>query len=220
MIDVIIAASGGGSRMGGIYKQFSDLEGKPVVYYSIKQFSKYGVEKIVVVVPKEKVEYSKEMLCGLNNNILIVPGGKRRQDSVSNGLKECSGDIILVHDGVRPFIKKDLIDAVVKGVLKCGTCAPGIPINDTIKLYSGDKILWTKGRSNLLQIQTPQGFKYNILKDIVMLLKQKEVSDELSIIESLNGEICWVLGDLMNIKITYPGDMELALLIAKTWSVE
>ena len=220
MIDVIIVAAGRGDRMGGVYKQFTDLEGKPVVYYSLKQFIKYGVNKIILVVPKDKVEYSNEIVSGFGNNILIVPGGVRRQDSVLKGLKECDTDIILVHDGVRPFIKNKLIDRVIKGAMKCGACAPGIPINDTIKLYSGDRILWTKGRKNLLQIQTPQGFKSNLLKKLLILLKQQKVNDELSIIESLNCDVCWVFGDPMNIKITYPEDFELARIIAKNWSME
>lgn len=218
MIDVIIAAAGQGDRMGGVFKQFTNLNGKQLIYYSIEQFVNYGVGKIIVVVPEEKLKYAKRILNKINYNFIIIPGGDRRQDSVLKGFKECDADIILIHDAVRPFIKKELIDKVVKGVEKHGICAPGIPINDTIKMYSKDRILWTKARRNILQIQTPQGFEYNILDKISILLSQDYVTDELSIVEKLNFDVYWVFGDQMNIKITYPGDMELAQIIANSWS--
>jgi 2-C-methyl-D-erythritol 4-phosphate cytidylyltransferase len=218
MIDVIIAAAGRGDRMGGAFKQFANLSGKPLIYYSIEQFVNYGVKKIIVVVPEEKLKYTKRILNKINYNIIIITGGIRRQDSVLKGIKECDSDIILIHDAVRPFIKRELIDKVVKGVNAHGVCAPGIPIDDTIKMYSKDRILWTKARRNILQIQTPQGFKFDILNNISILLGQDNVTDELSIAEKLNFDVFWVFGDRMNIKITYPGDMELAQIIAKSWS--
>lgn len=220
MIDVVIVAAGEGSRMGGCYKQFLDLDGKPLVYHTVKRFTNYGVEKITLVVPEEKLEYSEKMVRGLGDNIIVIKGGKRRQESVLAGLNECKSEIILLHDGVRPFVKKGLINKVVKGTREYGTCAPGIPLTDTIKLYSEDKILWTKGRRNILQVQTPQGFKSDILKEVVGLLKEEDVTDELSVVERLDGCIHWVLGDSMNIKITYPEDMELARIIAKNWRDE
>lgn len=218
MIDVIIAAAGRGDRMGGVYKQFANLNEKPLIYYSIEQFINYGVGKIVVVVPEEKLKYTKSILSKINYNIVIIPGGERRQESVLKGIEECNADIILIHDAVRPFIKKELIDKVVKCVEKFGICAPGVPINDTIKIYSKDRILWTKARKNILHIQTPQGFKYNILDRISIFMSQEIVTDELSIAEKLNFNVYWVFGDQMNIKITYPGDMELAEIIANSWS--
>ena len=221
LVDAVIVAAGKGYRMGGKYKQFQKLEGKPLVYYSIKQFNEFGVDRIVLVVPEDKIKYAEDMVLEyFGDTALVVMGGKRRQDSVLNGLYECTGEIILIHDGVRPFIKKELIDEVVKGACKYGACAPGIPINDTIKLYYRNKILWTKGRKNLLQVQTPQGFRSDFLKELIKLLKQEVVTDEISIIERLNGDICLVFGDPVNIKITYPEDMELAKIISKSWSLK
>jgi len=220
MIDAVIVAAGEGMRMGGIQKQFLDLEGRPIVYYSVRQFYKYGVDKIILVVPPDKVDYSAEMVKDFHGSVLTISGGERRQDSVLNGLNECDGDIILVHDGVRPFVKKELIEKVIKCAQDCGACAPGIPINDTVKLYLRNRILWTKGRGNLLQIQTPQAFNSNMLKHLLKLLRQHYVNDELSLIECLDEDVCWVFGDPMNIKITYPEDIELARVIAKSWRVE
>lgn len=217
MVDVIIASAGGGLRMGGIYKQFLDLEGSPVVYYAIMKFLEYGVNKIVLVVPSDKIEYSREMLSDIDKTIKVIEGGKSRQESVMKGLSECSSNIILIHDGVRPFIKKELIGSIVRGVEEFGVCAPGLPITDTIKLYSGNKILWTVNRRSLLQVQTPQGFKRDILKDIVHLMIQHSVTDELSLVEKLDGDIFWVRGDPINIKITYPEDIKLASIIARSW---
>ncbi len=215
MIDAVVVGAGIGKRVGGKYKQFFIVEGKPIIYYPVKQFFDYGVRKIILVVPEEKIQYSKEITSDFEGIVTIVQGGKHRQDSVLNGLEECRSDIILIHDGVRPFIKKELIDEVVKGVRKFGICAPGIPITETVKLFSKDKILWTINRKNLLQVQTPQGFRMEILKGIMRLLSEVPVTDELSIAESLNYEVHWVQGDPLNIKITYPCDLDLARIIAK-----
>jgi len=215
MIEVIIVAGGKGERMGGVYKQFSTVAGKEVLFYPIERFFYYGVERIVLVLPEEKLSTGKELVAEFGSKIHVVSGGKKRQDSVYNGFKETSADVVLIHDAVRPFIEVDLIEKIVEGVKKFGICAPGLPVRDTLKIYKEDEILWTRDRSNLLQVQTPQGFKREILAHIVSLFPRYNFTDELAFAEKLNYEVHWVKGDPFNIKITYPSDMKLAEAIAK-----
>jgi 2-C-methyl-D-erythritol 4-phosphate cytidylyltransferase len=214
MIEAVIVAGGSGKRMGDVYKQFSLINGKELFFFSLEKFLAYGVKRIFLVVPKEKISLIEEKTAEFKEKIKVVSGGKRRQDSVYNGFKETSEEIILIHDAVRPFISIELIDRVVKGVEEFGICAPGIPVRDTLKIYKKDKILWTKARSNLLQVQTPQGFKRSILERIVGLFSTHIFTDELAFAEQLNYGIRWVEGDPFNIKVTYPSDMKLAQAIA------
>jgi len=214
MIEAVIVAGGRGERMGGVYKQFSSVAGKQILFYPIEKFLDYGVKKIVLVVPKEKLSIGEEIIAEFGSKVNVVSGGEKRQDSVYNGFKETSEDIVLIHDAVRPFVSVELIDRVVKGVEAFGVCAPGIPVRDTLKMYKESEILWTRARSNLLQVQTPQGFSRKILGHIVSLFSGQVFTDELAFAEKLNYAIRWVEGDPFNIKITYPLDMKLAEAIA------
>jgi 2-C-methyl-D-erythritol 4-phosphate cytidylyltransferase len=214
MIETVIVAGGSGKRMGGVYKQFSSIAGKQIFLYSVEKFLEYGVERVILVVPEEKLSPVCEIVTKFGEKVKVVSGGEKRQDSVYNGFKEASEEIVLIHDAVRPFISVELIDSVVKGVKKCGICAPGVPAKDTLKLYKGNEILWTVARSNILQVQTPQGFKREILTNIVSLFSTYNFTDELAFAEKLNYGIHWVEGDPLNIKITCPKDMVLAEAIA------
>ncbi len=214
MIEAVIVAGGKGKRMGDIYKQFSILAGRELFFFPVEKFLEYGVKRVILVVPEEKLSNIKEKTAKLKKKIKVVSGGKRRQDSVYNGFKETSEEIVLIHDAVRPFISVELIDRIVKGVKEFGICAPGIPVRDTLKVYKNDEILWTRARSNLLQVQTPQGFRRKILEHVVSLFSTYSFTDELAFAEKLNYDIRWVEGDPFNIKITYPSDMKLAQAIA------
>ncbi len=214
MIEAVIVAGGSGKRMGDVYKQFSLINGKELFFFSLEKFLEYGVKRIILVVPEEKLSPIEEKTAKFKKRIKVVSGGKRRQDSVYNGFKETSEEIVLIHDAVRPFISVELIDRIVKGVEEFGICAPGIPVRDTLKIYKNDEILWTRARSNLLQVHTPQGFKRSILGHIVGLFSTYSFTDELAFAEKLNYGVYWVEGDPFNIKITYPEDMKLAQAIA------
>ncbi len=214
MIEAVIVAGGSGKRMGDVYKQFSLINGKELFFFSLEKFLEYGVKRIILVVPEEKLSLLEEKTAEFKKKIKVVSGGKRRQDSVYNGFKETSEEIVLIHDAVRPFISVELIDKIVKGVKEFGICAPGIPVRDTLKIYKKDEILWTCARSNLVQVQTPQGFRRPILEHIISLFSTYSFTDELAFAEKLNYDIRWVEGDPSNIKITYPPDMKLARAIA------
>jgi 2-C-methyl-D-erythritol 4-phosphate cytidylyltransferase len=215
MIEAIIVAGGKGKRMGSNYKQFLTVGGKPIFLYSVEKFLDYGVKGVILVVPEEKLSSVGEMVAEFGEKVKVISGGEKRQDSVYNGFKETSEEVVLIHDAVRPFISVELIDKVVKGVEKFGISAPGVPVKDTLKLYREDEILWTRARGNLLQVQTPQGFKREILTNIVSLFSTYDFTDELAFAEKLNYGIHWIEGSPLNIKITYPSDIELAEAIAE-----
>jgi 2-C-methyl-D-erythritol 4-phosphate cytidylyltransferase len=215
MIEAVVVAAGSGKRMGSVYKQFFLLSGKELFLYSVEKFFEYGVGKVILVVPKEKISEIEQKVKDFGEKITVVAGGEKRQDSVRNGFKETSQEIVLIHDAVRPFISVDLIGRVVKGVKKYGVCAPGIPVRDTLKIYKDSEILWTRSRSNLLQVQTPQGFRRDVLKQIIGFFDRYNFTDELAFAEKLNYDVRWVEGESSNIKVTYPSDMKLAEAIAE-----
>ena len=130
MIEAVVVAAGSGKRMGNVYKQFSVLSGKELFLYSVEKFFEYGVDKVILVVPERKLSDITEKVGEFGKKIKVVSGGEKRQNSVYNGFKETSEEIVLIHDAVRPFIGVDLIDRVVKGVKKFGVCAPAIPVRD------------------------------------------------------------------------------------------
>ena len=112
MIEAVIVAGGSGKRMGDVYKQFSLIAGKELFLYSVEKFLEYGVKRVILVVPEKKLSEIEEKADKFTKNIKVVPGGKRRQDSVYNGFKETSEEIVLIHDAVRPFISVELIDRI------------------------------------------------------------------------------------------------------------
>ena len=169
MISAIILAGGKGKRMGApVSKQFIEIKGKPIIYYTIKKFSENKkIDNIVVVLSKDEVGYFKENILEKYNLKVdnIVIGGTERQDSVYNGLKsleDTNTDIVLIHDGARPFISDRIIDDGIKFAQVYGACAPGVMPKDTIKIKNESNFsVSTPERGSLVAIQTPQVFKFN-----------------------------------------------------------
>ena len=169
MISAIILAGGKGKRMGApVSKQFIEIKGKPIIYYTIKKFSENKkIDNIVVVLSKDEVGYFKENILEKYNLKVdnIVIGGTERQDSVYNGLKsleDTNTDIVLIHDGARPFISDRIIDDGIKFAQVYGACAPGVMPKDTIKIKNESNFsVSTPDRGSLVAIQTTQVFKLN-----------------------------------------------------------
>ena len=175
MISAIILAGGKGTRMGAnISKQYIKLKGKPILYYTIKRFSESkDIDKIILVLPKDEIDYCKEkVLDKYSLHVdLIVEGGKERQDSVMNALNELiDEEIVLIHDGARPFVSQRIIDEGIKYARLYGASAPGVMPKDTIKIKGDNNFaLSTPDRNTLVAIQTPQVFKFGIIKECLLL---------------------------------------------------
>lgn len=224
MNGVVIVAAGTGSRMNmGINKQFIKLEGKEIIAYTIEKFyNNSNIEDIVVVVKEDESEFFKKEILDKYNfkNVKIAYGGKERQDSVYNGLKlldeKC--DVVLIHDGARPFVSDKIIDKSIEEAKEHKAIVVGVPVKDTIKVIDNDKnIVDTPNRSVLWAVQTPQTFDYNILigayKDA---FKNKFYgTDDAMLVERIGYKVKMLEGSYNNIKITTQEDLNIGSQILR-----
>ena len=224
MNGVVIVAAGTGSRMKmGINKQFIKLEGKEIIAYTIEKFyNNSNIEDIVVVVKEDESEFFKKEILDKYNfkNIKIAYGGKERQDSVYNGLKSLDKkcDIVLIHDGARPFVSDKIIDNCIEEVKEHKAIVVGVPVKDTIKIIDNDKnIVDTPNRSVLWAVQTPQTFDYNILIDAYKDAYKSGFygTDDAMLVERIGYKVKMVEGSYNNIKITTQEDLSVGSQILK-----
>ncbi|MCR6516265.1 2-C-methyl-D-erythritol 4-phosphate cytidylyltransferase [Clostridium sp. LY3-2] len=215
MNTAIILSGGRGKRMGAsVSKQFIMLKNKPILYYTIKKFlDNKDIDNIVLVLPEDEIDYFKEnILDKFDLDISkIVLGGKERQDSVYNGLKECKdSDIVLIHDGARPFVSDEIISNGIKFAKEYGAAAPGVMPKDTIKVKDLDSFSKsTPKRSDLVSVQTPQVFKYDLITKCHEKIKieGREVTDDTMVVETYGNKVFLYDGEYTNIKITTPEDL-------------
>lgn len=218
MISAIILAGGKGKRMGAkISKQYIELNGKPILYYTLKRFADCeGIDKIILVLPKDEIEYcNKEILEKYSLKVdMIVEGGKERQDSVYNALQKINAsEIVLIHDGARAFVSERVIKEGIKYAKIYGAAAPGVMPKDTIKVVDENGFSdSTPDRSKLLAIQTPQTFKLEIIKECHEKVKENNISvtDDTMVVEMYNNKVYLYNGEYTNIKVTTPEDLILA----------
>lgn len=223
-VSVIVVAAGRGERMNmGVKKQFILLEDKPILYYSLKSFCDEDIiNEVVLVTAKEDIPYCESLVSkeGLGKVTKIVSGGSKRQESVFCGLKNVNKDtnIVLVHDGARPFVKSlDLISLIQKA-RKYGSATFGVMLKDTIKLKNDNmEIEKTLDRKNLVAIQTPQAFLYSKLWDAHVRAQHENYVglDDTVLMERCNIPTKVVEGNYFNIKITTKEDLAFAEVINK-----
>jgi 2-C-methyl-D-erythritol 4-phosphate cytidylyltransferase len=221
----IIAAAGSGRRFGGeVKKQFQLLCGKPILSYSIESFQKSRlVAEIILVVPEDSVSYCHEEIVdkfGFKKVTKIISGGEERQNSVEIGFNSISDktDIVVVHDGVRPFITVKTIEEVIKEAIKSGGAIAAIPVKDTVKKSSTENYIErTIPRDSLWLAQTPQAFRYDVLKRAIERAKEDGFigTDESSLVERVDIRVKLVKGSEFNIKITTEEDLLFGELILK-----
>lgn len=216
---VIIVAGGSGKRINTeIPKQFISLAGKPVLIHTISAFYNYSPEiNILLVLPKIYFGLWENLCKNHNFNIShkIVEGGKTRFHSVKNGISKIEKyGIIAVHDGVRPLVKKQVIEKAFLDAEIYGNAVPAIPVNESVReLYkTGSKIF---NRNNLRIIQTPQVFKSSILIKAYQQAYQKKFTDDATVVESAGEKINLIEGNPENIKITTPIDLKIAEALLK-----
>lgn len=205
---VVIVAAGAGKRFGSaIPKQFTSLCGKPVVDYSIEAFRNAGFDNITVIVPADRGSWMT--FWTPPDDIEVVTGGSRRQDSVLNGLTHLhSPDFVLIHDAVRPLISQEVIERVKSGTTQTGACIPVLEIADTVKFLTQDGyIKETIARDKLRISQTPQGFEYSLICNA--LKDTGDVTDESSAVEAIGRKVVTVEGDSRNMKLTTMSDLSL-----------
>ena len=218
MISAIVLAGGRGKRMNyHKSKQFIEIKGKPVLVYTLEKFIyNKSIDEVILVLPEDEVDYcKKEVLKRYSLKVdRIVIGGKERQDSVFNALEAMEkADIVLIHDGARPFISEKIIEEGIKYANIYGAAAPGVTPKDTIKIKNEDNIsVDTPDRNTLVAVQTPQCFKYDEIYQCHRKIKEENaiVTDDTSVVERYGHKVYLYEGDYTNIKITTPEDLILA----------
>jgi 2-C-methyl-D-erythritol 4-phosphate cytidylyltransferase len=231
----IIPAAGLGTRMASPTaakkgkptpsKQFTELGGVPILLHTLRKFAASPrVSEILVALRKDEIgafreRLQKEAADVLQKKVELVEGGEHRQQSVANALNALAAaaeDIVLVHDAVRPFVTPEIIEEVIQGAEKHGAAIAGMPAVDTVKMVDrtadGAQITATVPREHVVMAQTPQGFRYAVLKKAFDEAGADGFmgTDEASLVERSGHAVAVVMGSPRNLKITTPGDMELA----------
>lgn len=206
----IVLCAGKGSRSGLTYnKMLYRFKNKTVYEMSMEIFlNDERCKQIVVVTKEEELDDLKKLIS--SKKLDYVFGGKERQDSVYNGLQVVKEDYVLIHDGARPYLKKENIDDILECLNKNDACLLVVPVKDTIKVCIDGNILKTLPREQLVQAQTPQAFKTELIKRCYQKGKDKNyiATDDASLVEYFeNIEVKAVLGSYSNIKITTPDDL-------------
>jgi len=201
-------------------KQFLLLDGKPILHHTLAVLEQCPlVDEVVLVVSEREVTQAQKLQDSYHKVIRSIVGGKERQDSVYNGWRSLdpATDIVVVHDGVRPFVSPDLIRETIEAARELGAVITAIPVSDTLKKVSADgRVEATIDRSGLWRVQTPQTFRYSLLGEAYQKARADGFygTDEGSLIEHLGAEVKVIPGSELNIKITRVEDLVLGEKIA------
>lgn len=217
----IVLAAGQGKRMGTkIQKQYLEIQGKPVLYYSLQVFQNSPlIDEIILVVGEEQKEYCQREIIDkyqIQKVTKIVRGGAERYHSVWNGLQQIRHEgYVFIHDGARPFVNDEILNRVYQEVLEHNACVVGMPVKDTIKIADTEGFAKeTPNRSFVWAVQTPQVFDVSLIKEAYAKLMEKEevpVTDDAMVAEQMLGvKVKLVEGSYENIKITTPEDLVIA----------
>lgn len=218
----VIVAAGAGTRLGGaVRKQYLAIGGEPVLLRAVRPFLDHPrIASVVVVLPPDDVADPPRWLADLP--VRIVPGGAERGDSAFNGLRAVDGDVdrVLIHDGARPFVTREVIDRVLDAD---GGAIAAVPVTDTIQQVDADGIIRaTPDRSALWQAQTPQGFPRAAVLDAYRRAHEDgaTATDDAAVYARYAGPVRVVMGDHGNLKVTRPEDLPIAEAIARAPSTE
>ena len=215
----IVLAAGQGKRMHSkVQKQFLEIQGYPVLYYSLRCFQESPlIQDIILVTGEESISYCKEEIVqkyGFTKVSAVIPGGKERYDSVYAGLCECRDcEYVLIHDGARPFVTEEILKRGLQKVKETGACVIGMP--SKVKLSDEEGyVKETPNRKCVWTIQTPQIFSYSLIREAHDSIRQKDMSkitDDAMVVEQETGaKVALAEGSYQNIKITTPEDLDIA----------
>ncbi len=215
----LIPAAGRGRRMGADRpKAFLPLSGLPLLAHTLRKFEDCpAVIEILPLVPGEEVSFCRELIskAGLKKIPRVLPGGPERQDSVYAGLQAIVGspDVVMIHDGARPFVSAELIEKVLGAIEHWPAVAAALPVGDTLKEVSPEgQVLQTLDRSRFWVMQTPQSFRYDLILRAHEQARAEGFSgtDDASLVERLGIPVRVISGSRFNMKITTPEDLILA----------
>ncbi|RJQ68492.1 MAG: 2-C-methyl-D-erythritol 4-phosphate cytidylyltransferase [Desulfobacteraceae bacterium] len=219
MIAALIVAAGKGVRMGtGLRKQYLSLGGQTILAHTLKKFDQCPmVDHIVMAVPQDEMAFCRREIIDplrMRAHTELVAGGARRQDSVCNGLDVLTEEgIVLIHDGVRPLVSRNLIEACIQGAQRWDACIPVLGVTDTLKKINPQgHIEATVPREGLCMAQTPQAFRATLIKQVHQTARRNgwTATDDASLVERAGGVVHVISGSPINIKITTPDDLRWA----------
>ncbi|MFH1269702.1 MAG: 2-C-methyl-D-erythritol 4-phosphate cytidylyltransferase [Candidatus Omnitrophota bacterium] len=223
-VTAILLAAGKGLRLkSNVPKPLIKINSKPLIIYSLDTLGKHpGIKEIIVVANRRNLEEIQGYIRRFRLNKVkdVVLGGEVRRDSVAKGLKAIDGrtDLVLIHDGARPFIDNGTVSSLIKAAVISGAAIVGVPVKATIKKVKGRKVNTvdkTLDRNNLWEIQTPQVFKKELILKAYKRFGNADVTDDAMLVEKLGEDVSVVRGTYNNIKITTPEDLILAGAISK-----
>lgn len=216
LISAVVAAAGQGNRMRmKAPKQFLTLGNIPVFVRTLCAFEESEVDDVIVVTLADEIERVRSAIrdFGIKKVSAVTGGGKTRQESVMRGLEFVRGDYVLIHDGARPFVTANQINSVVSALYEHDAAALGVPVKDTLKSVNKDGFITdTIDRESLFSIQTPQGFKTELIKEAHRRAAENGIlaTDDCALAESMGVRIKLVEGSAVNIKITTRDDLTVA----------
>jgi 2-C-methyl-D-erythritol 4-phosphate cytidylyltransferase len=220
MVSAIIVAAGSGIRMNEkVRKQYLLLAGHPILSHTVRVFDACGaIDRILVAVPGEDFDFCHQKIVAplkLQKEVRLVAGGAVRQDSVYNGILaiEDKKGLVLVHDGVRPLIRPELLVACIEGASETGACSLGLPALETLKCVNSlGYIHRTFERETIWLAQTPQAFEYGLIRKAHETARRDGYSgtDDALLVERLGNKVKMIPGSRFNIKITTPEDLAIA----------
>jgi 2-C-methyl-D-erythritol 4-phosphate cytidylyltransferase / 2-C-methyl-D-erythritol 2,4-cyclodiphosphate synthase len=215
--DAVIVAAGSSRRMGGQDKLGLSIAGRPILRWSVEALATAPeIHRVIVVAGSDRLDELRATAWLADLGVTIVPGGRRRQDSVARGVRAATADIVLVHDAARPFVSAALISRVVAGVQAHAAAIPALPVVDALKRVDGLRITASAERAGLYRAQTPQGARRELLLAAVDAHAHHEddIHDEAELLARDGVAVAIVAGDADNIKVTLPEDLALARRLA------
>lgn len=209
-IGVIITAGGTSSRFGNTNKLLEKINNQEIIKYTVEAFLLESISQIIICANKTIISELQKIFKN-NNRIKIIEGGSTRQESVYNGLNTINCDYVLIHDGARPIITKEVIQNTIQSVIEKKAVSVMTKTVDTIKeVDQNGKIIKTLDRQKLYNTQTPQAFEYNLIKAAHEKFKNQNFTDDAGLVEIYGHEVYTVQGDYRNIKVTTKSDLALA----------
>ena len=213
----VVPAAGSSRRMGGQDKILLPLDDIPVLMHALRALSASERIQEIVVVTREDLIVPVGQLCrdcALDKVTKVLVGGATRADSVLIGVEEVSGraELIAVHDGARPLVTVEVIDAAIRKAAECGAAAPAVPVKDTVKRALDGVVVETPDRTQLFAVQTPQVFDSDLLLGALRRAGEEgaAITDDCGAVERIGMKVCLTEGSYENIKITTPADMLMA----------
>ena len=221
-VTAVIPAAGSGKRTGA-KKQFLEILGKPIIFMTASVFEDcQAIDDIIIVVGRDDIELTKSILKDFKKIKDVVAGGEERQDSVLSGIEaivpESDDDIVVIHDGARPLITKELISSAVTEAKVSKAVVVGVPSKDTIKTVSPENIIMeTLDRGSIWLVQTPQAFHFSVIKQAYERAQKIKyrATDDSKLVERLGISVKMIMGSYENIKITTKEDLSIAEAILK-----